>query len=74
MSKSLKQQWVFERLYSHEGSLRGMAVRLRRIASAESTLKEESDHLYDAAFAIQQIDLKKNKDLSWKKFKLLRQG
>lgn len=71
-SKSLKQQWAFERLYSHVGSLGGILTRLRQIASAHSTLNEESKCLYNAIFEIQRIDLRENKERSWEQFSSIR--
>ena len=39
------QEWATERCWRNYGSLKGMVKRLRRIAGACSTTKEESEEL-----------------------------
>lgn len=43
--RSLKQEWVSERLWCNKGSLAGAAARLRMIARDPSTLPDEADSL-----------------------------
>jgi hypothetical protein len=68
MGKSLKQQWSYERLFSHKGSLTGIAIRLDQIARAASTLGSEAYSLFEAARLIKSVDVTQDKELSWKKF------
>lgn len=63
--RTLKQKWVFERLFCHAGSLVMMETRLRNIAEADSTLVLEGDMLLEAAQLIKAVDMKSNQDLSW---------
>ncbi|MCJ7761196.1 hypothetical protein MUP59_08690 [Candidatus Bathyarchaeota archaeon] len=69
MAQSLKQKWVSERLFINNGSLLGIITRLNQIAKAPSTLVSEANLIYNAVYAIQQIDLKKSQEASWIQYK-----
>ena len=42
MPQSVKQKWVFERLFRHKGTLLGTYTQLRAISRSSSTLASES--------------------------------
>ena len=72
MGKSLKQQWSYERLFCHKGSLAGIVTRLDQIARAPSTLGTEANDLFLAIRLIKSVDVVKDQEISWNKFKELR--
>ena len=67
--KTLKQKWVFERLFCHSGSLVRMETRLRNIATAPSTLASERLTLQRAATLIRSVSMKSNPHSSWQQYK-----
>ena len=72
MGQSLKQKWAFERLFCHKGSLAGIVARLDQIARAPSTLGTEANDLFEAIRLIKSVDVTKDQEISWNKFKELR--
>lgn len=69
MAQSLKQKWVSERLFINNGSLKGVAARLRQIANSPSTLPVEANLISYAAGIIYEINLKLNQEESFEQFK-----
>ena len=67
--RTLKQKWVFERLFCHAGSLVMMETRLRNIATAPSTIPSESLALTMAAKLIRSVSTKRHQDKSWQQYK-----
>jgi hypothetical protein len=72
MARSLKQDWSYERLFCHAGSLAGIVNRLKQIANADSTLQSERNCLLEAVGLIQMVNTKLDKELSWKHFQARR--
>lgn len=68
MPKTIKQQWVSERLFTNFGSLIGITVRLTQISKAASTLSEESEKLMEAARIITGVNLRLNQPASLEQF------
>ena len=68
MGKSIRQQWVSERLFTNFGSLIGITVRLIQISKAASTLPHEADALMTAARMITNINLRLNQPASLEQF------
>ena len=72
MKRTLKQEWSYERLFFHKGSLAGIVVRLRQIAGAPSTLRGEAGLLRRAAELVECIDVNVDKELSFAQFSNMR--
>ena len=67
--RSLKQEWVFERLYQHKGSLSSMITNLLRLQRASSTLPYEREFLLNAERSLRLLNMERDKENSWLRFK-----
>lgn len=74
--RSLKQEWVSERLWCNKGSLAGAAVRLRMIARDPSTLPDEAELLLRICSEVDAILFgwsgETRKARSWKRFEKIK--
>lgn len=66
--RSLKQQWVSERLFSSKGQLGQVRQLLLHVAKKKSTLPQEARILTMAANQISGVKVGENKKESWELF------
>lgn len=71
--RTLKQKWSSERLWMAAGSLAGLSTRTEQVAKLDSITPREKDVLLKASGLIRSINVRHNKDLSWRFFRKRRQ-
>lgn len=69
--RTLRQKWVFERLFNHAGSIASMMTTLRRIQDASSTLYHEKQALARIEDILKVLKMNRKKEDSWTQFKRL---
>lgn len=69
-TRTLRQQWQFERIFHNVGSLARAKSILSRIAKAKSTLPEETAYINIAIAHLDRIQpkLRHNLEQSWRRY------
>ena len=70
MSRTLKQQWQFERCWKNFGGVSSTIERLKRIAFDDSTLVSEQMHITNAIITLTKVlnDWRNKDELSYEVF------